>query len=85
MPVILRWLLIDLAINRVLRRRRMAGYGATRPMLMGRYPRRYAVPATFILRRPLLGCGTGCAAMLGLSLLVTLLLTALANITISIP
>ena len=83
MPVILRWLLIDLVISRVLRGYRGRRRGIVRsPALMGRYPRRYSVPATFVLRRPLLSCGTGCAAMLGMSLLATALLTALANITI---
>lgn len=81
MPVILRWLLMDLAVSRLLRRYRMRRHGVASPVLMGRYPRRYSVPATFLLRRPLLSCGTGCAALLGLSLLASLLLTALANIT----
>ncbi len=80
MPVILRWLLMDLVVSRMLRRYRMRRYGAPGPVLMGQYPRRYHLPASLLLRRPLLACGTGCAAMLGLSLLAMLLLGALANL-----
>ena len=81
MPVILRWLLMDLAVSRVLRRYRARRYGAVDgPMLMGRYPRRYRIPANLAFRRPLLACGSGCAAMLCLSLLATMLLTGLTNL-----
>ncbi len=79
MPVILRWLLMDLVASRVLRRYRMRRYGVDSPMLMGQYPRRYRVPATLFFRRPLLGCGTGCLTMLGLSVLASLLFSALVN------
>ena len=36
MPVILRWLLMDLVVSRVLRRYRMRRYGVDSPVLMGR-------------------------------------------------
>ncbi|MFN2452464.1 MAG: hypothetical protein ABR541_08940 [Candidatus Dormibacteria bacterium] len=81
MPVILRWLLMDLAVSRVLRRYRARRYGMVGgPELMGRYPRRYRLPAALVFRRPLLACGSGCAAMLAMSLLASLLLTGLANL-----